>query len=148
LQDQIPPPAPPVKTELVREVAGVVRRRGRVLLVQRPSRGRWANMWEFPHGTWKKGQAAEDAVLVLLRDECGIQTDVKDEILTLRHSVTRFRITISCFDVAWIGGQFRSEYYQAGRWLLPRAIQSYPVSVPQRQLAKALMSPVTQARLF
>src|SRR5207244_9568055 len=49
-QEEIPARTPrPAVTE-VSEAAVVVRRGEELLLVQRPAAGRWANLWEFPHG--------------------------------------------------------------------------------------------------
>ena len=50
LQDAIPARTPPPEPMEVREAAVVVRRGERVLLLQRPAEGRWASLWEFPHG--------------------------------------------------------------------------------------------------
>jgi A/G-specific adenine glycosylase len=48
LQDKIPVRSRVQTVQQVNEVAVVVRRRGRVLLVQRLATGRWAALWEFP----------------------------------------------------------------------------------------------------
>src|SRR5262249_48775617 len=57
LVEKIPKLSSPPKTVEVREVAVVVRHCNRVLLVQRPDHGRWAGMWEFPHGVVEKGES-------------------------------------------------------------------------------------------
>src|SRR5262245_53672998 len=63
LQESIPyrPAAP--QTVDVQEAAIVLRQGPRVLLVQRPERGRWARMWEFPHGELSEGETHEQAAL-------------------------------------------------------------------------------------
>ncbi len=53
MQETIPVRASRPEPVTVREVAVVVRQRGRVLLVRRPEQWRWSNMWEFPHGVVK-----------------------------------------------------------------------------------------------
>jgi 8-oxo-dGTP pyrophosphatase MutT (NUDIX family) len=50
LQETIPLRAAAPEVVNVREAGVVLRKAGQVLLVQRPGRGRWANLWEFPHG--------------------------------------------------------------------------------------------------
>jgi adenine-specific DNA glycosylase len=119
-------------------VAIVIRRGPRVLLVQRPSRGRWANMWEFPHG--EAGSARPEAAPRRLAAELtGIAADSLEELLTLRHSVTHHRITLTCFTARYKSGEFHSSFYTRGLWLFPAQLSAYPVSAPQRRLARMLV---------
>src|SRR5207249_959742 len=93
LQDAIPPAPRLPRIESVQEVAGVLLKGRRVLLVQRPSTGRWANMWEFPHEAFD-GEPCEKALATLLRERCGLKGKLKQEIMLLKHTVTRFRISV------------------------------------------------------
>jgi A/G-specific adenine glycosylase len=147
LQDAIPPAPRPPRIESVQEVAGVLVKGQRILLLKRPPTGRWANMWEFPHGPFDN-TSCERALETLLRERCGLKGEILQEIMLLKHSVTRFRISVTCFLVKWLSGRFRSDYYQSAKWLLPRELQAYPVSVPQRRLAKMLLSKTRQPNLF
>jgi A/G-specific adenine glycosylase len=147
LQEQVPArAAPPVPVD-VAEVAVVVRRGARVLLARRPRAGRWAGLWEFPRDALRQGETHEQAALRVLRERVGVQADLGPELLTVRHGVTRFRITLVCLEGRWRRGTFCSEFYVDGRWLRPEELQEYPVSVPQRRLAQALVNG-RQSRLF
>jgi A/G-specific adenine glycosylase len=147
-QDEIPARAPPPVPTEVHEAAVVIRRGPDVLLVQRPaSAKRWANLWEFPHGPLGGGESHE-AAAVRLAHEAGLDVTVGPELLTLRHGVTRFRITMSCFEADYGGGGFRSDFYRQGRWLEPARLPEFPVSAPQRRLARALLAPARQRTLF
>src|SRR5207237_468362 len=64
----------------VREVAIVVRRAGRVLLVQRPKRGRWAGMWEFPRGPVKSKESCETAASRLLPELTDLHVQLGNEL--------------------------------------------------------------------
>lgn len=149
LQDVIPPKAArPAVTE-VREVAVVVRRGQRVLFARRPAdAARWANMWEFPHGELEPGESFEAAAERLTGPLTGLTADLGPELLTVRHGVTRFRITLVCLEADYRDGTFRSEFYDRGLWLRPAELAGYPVSVPQRRLARAVAGAVRQRRLF
>jgi A/G-specific adenine glycosylase len=134
LQETIPaPPTRPAVVE-VRELALVVKRGPRVLLVKRPGQGRWANMWEFPHGP------AED-VGQLSRELTGMSIRPAEELMTLRHGVTHHRITMTCFVAPYRSGTFRSSFYVGSAWLLPAQLADYPVSTPQRKLATRIARP-------
>jgi A/G-specific adenine glycosylase len=133
---------------LVEEAAVVLRRGEEVLLAQRPERGRWANLWEFPHGPLEDGESHEAAAARLLRQLTGLRADLGGELLTLRHGITRYRITLVCFEAAYRAGRFRSPFYRQGVWVAPDRLPTYPVSVPQRRLAEALAAGPRQRRLF
>jgi A/G-specific adenine glycosylase len=139
LQAAIPPRASVPKSVAVQEVAGVVRRGPRVLLVRRPSEGRWGGLWEFPHGPLQSGEGHGEAVVRILAEQTGITARPGAELMTIRHGVTRFRITLVCLEARWQAGRFRSSFYQEGRWLLPTQLADYPLSAPQRRLVRVLL---------
>jgi A/G-specific adenine glycosylase len=130
-------------------VAIAVRRGPRVLLARRPADAtRWANMWEFPHGELEPGESHEAAAERLLGSLTGLSADIGPELLTVRHGVTRFRITLVCLAAEYRGGTFRSAFFHRGLWLRPAELAAYPVSVAQRRLARAVAAPMHQRRLF
>ena len=138
LQEKIPLPAAKPAPVEVHEVAVVVRRARKVLLVQRPDQGRWSRMWEFPHGDVGKREKQEAAARRVLLELTGLKADLIGAIQTLRHSVTHHRITLTCFTARHRSGRFRSSFYTAARWVTAYELHGYPVSVPQRKLTKEL----------
>jgi A/G-specific adenine glycosylase len=137
-QEEIPARTPrPAVTE-VSEAAVVVRRDGRRLLVQRPPTGRWANMWEFPHGPRTDGETPAAAAVRLAAELTGLDVRFGRELRTLRHGVTRYRITLACVEAEHVGGDFGSAFYVQGRWLADADLAAYPVSAPQRRLIRTL----------
>ena len=148
LQEEIPArPAPP-RIEEVREAAAVVRRGRSVLLVQRPEPGRWAGMWEFPHGPLGDGETHEEALARLLPALTGLSANLGPELATIRHGITRFRITLVCFEAQYRSGKFHSSFYRQGRWVAPAELERYPFSVPQRRLATIFLDANRQRHLF
>ncbi len=131
----------PAVTE-VRESAVVVRRADQVLLVQRPGSGRWANLWEFPHGPLQDGETHDSAALRLLTELTGVKARLGLELQTIRHGVTRYRISLVCFGAEHAAGEFSSSFYQQGLWLNPAELARYPVSAPQRRLAGSVAQAV------
>lgn len=148
IQERLPTRAAALPTVEVSEAAVVVRRSARVFLVQRPDdAGRWASMWEFPHGPLSAGETHEAAAQRILSELIGLRADLGPELLTVRHAVTRFHITMVCFEARYRGGRFRSAFYQQGGWVPVARLPEYPVSTPQRRLARALAS-ARQRQLF
>jgi A/G-specific adenine glycosylase len=147
-QESIPARTPSPEIVRVREAAVVLRRGSEVLLVQRPHGGRWAKMWEFPHGPLQEGETEETAAARILHELTGLHGKLGSELLAIRHAVTRHRIALTCFDAEYAGGEFHSDFYVEARWLSLADLVAYPVSSPQRRLARFLLSPSRQPRLF
>jgi A/G-specific adenine glycosylase len=141
LQETLPLRPRPAAIVEVREAAVVVRRGPEVFLVQRPAEGRWGGMWEFPHGPLETDETHEAGAVRLLSQLTGLRAQLGPELLTVRHGVTRFRITLVCFEAAFAGGRFRSTFYQQGIWVDPGRLAAFPVSSPQRRLARSLGEP-------
>jgi A/G-specific adenine glycosylase len=148
IEEEIPlRPAGP-EAVVVQEAAVVVRRGRRLLLAQRPAEGRWASLWEFPHTTLEPRETHDAAAARLVAELIGIQADIGSELLTLRHSVTHYRITLVCFEGRYRSGRFRSPFYCQGKWVEANQLDAYPVSSPQRRLARGLTQQARQQQLF
>jgi A/G-specific adenine glycosylase len=137
-QETIPWRNKAVKTTTVEEVAVVVQKNDRLLLVQRPDNGRWAKMWEFPHHELELLESHEAGAQRLLR-ELGLKGKSAEEIATIRHTITRFSITMTCILVRHQNGQVNAAKYHATDWVRLDELASYPLSVPQRRLARRLL---------
>jgi A/G-specific adenine glycosylase len=122
----------------VHEVAVVVRRGARVLLVRRTDVGRWPGLWEFPHGPVAPHETPAEAAARLARQLAGVTVEPGRELLNLQHGLTHHRITLSCLEARYLRGPFRSRCYQRGAWPRPEQLQNYPLSSPQRRLARAV----------
>lgn len=139
IQDKIPLARPKAAVESVEEVASIVRKGTRILLCQRrPDSGRWQNMWEVPHGTLREGEDPLAAAVRLARELTGLDVEPRDQVLTLQHTITRYRIKLVCVECQWRGGRFASSLYSTSEWLASGDLDRHPVSSPQRQLMKFL----------
>lgn len=134
---ELPLRARPMDVVNVDEVAVIVRKKNRLLLVQRPEGGRWEKMWEFPHHPREKTETPESAAARLLA-ALGIEGAVGSEVATIRHSVTRFRITMVCLEVRKLRGAVDATVFPNTAWVAPDDLHDYPLSTPQRRLARLL----------
>lgn len=149
LQAVIPPKKKPLAITEVSEVGVVVRDGGTVLLCQRPAdAGRWQNMWEVPHAPRADGEDVTAAAVRVAKELTGFDIEPGAEVLTVRHGVTRYAITLVCVEAGRAGGTFAPGAYAAAKWLVPAELAAYPVSAPQRKLMTALADPNRQPRLF
>jgi A/G-specific adenine glycosylase len=139
LQKRLPRKAAQPRTTQVREAAVVIRRDERVLLAQRPHDApRWADLWEVPHGELRAAESPDAGAVRIMRELTGLRAALGERSITIRHGVTRFAITMTCFAARHTGGRFRSSFYSRGVWVRPEALGNYPLSASQRRLAQRL----------
>ncbi|MCS6864903.1 MAG: NUDIX domain-containing protein [Gemmataceae bacterium] len=149
LQDQIPPKKNPPPITAVTEVGVIIWKKGRLLLCQRPSTApRWPNLWEVPHAEKRPEEDAPTAAVRIAQQLTGYRIEPLTELITLKHGVTRFAITLVGFEAQYTSGRFRRGPYAQAQWVQPHAWTDYPVSSPQRKLLTALVNSCRQRRLF
>src|SRR6185369_7758786 len=111
----------------------------KVFLAQRPNDAdRWAGMWEFPRGELCADETHEVAARRLLSHLTGLRAKLGPELVTVRHGVTRYRITLTALEATYTQGTFASPFYSRGLWLTAAALSEYPVGTAQRRLADAV----------
>jgi A/G-specific adenine glycosylase len=103
LQDRIPRPRPRPRVEQVAEALVVIRRRGKVLLVRHGENGRWGRLWDFirlplppTRSVSEAGRLAEIRRQITRRTGFFVPRCVP--VTMISHTVTRFRITLFCFE--------------------------------------------------
>jgi A/G-specific adenine glycosylase len=121
----------------VHEAALVVRRRGRVLLLRWPEGRRWAGLWDFPRFPLADAsQTGIDRELAEnVRTLTGVTVAPGRHITTLTHGVTRFRITLDCYEAEYVSVDKRAATLLETRWLRPAELVDYPLSSTGRKLA-------------
>ena len=138
LQEAIPVRGKRPARVQVDEVAVVVERGERLLLVRRPEHGRWAGMWEFPHHECEALEPAPAAAERLLTT-LGLRGEIYGELATIRHAVTRFQITLTCLRVRWHAGTCTGGDYPEARWVAAADLRDFPISTPHRRLIARLV---------
>lgn len=137
-QQEIPRPASRPEITSVTDATVAIHHRGKFLLRQRTAEERWAGLWDFP-----RCEVADAAVETILTDHVRAQTGITitlgEEIATLKHSVTRYRITLRCFVATVASGRLSTS--TTLRWVPPADFDQYPLSVTGRKFAQRLSAP-------
>ncbi len=114
-----------------RFVAAVIERDGRVLVRQRPAGVVNARLWEFPN-VEITASADGAAMIAALERELGCELAALEPLCTIRHSITRYRITLEAFRGGVNGARLRMD---AGEWRSPREIAQLPFTSAHRRVA-------------
>jgi A/G-specific adenine glycosylase len=113
-----------------------------VLLIQWPEGRRWAGLWDFPRFVVQAETEIRCALVDNVRRMTGVTISPGEHRKTLRHGVTRFRITLDCYDAQYESHNGGGAENLVQKWVRPTELQHYPLSSTGRKLA-ALLRPVT-----
>jgi len=141
-QHQIPRQATKPPAEVIAEVCVALHRNGKLLLVRRPEGGRWAGLWDFPRFALPAGQSPTARAVLALREQCGVAADDARHVGSIKHVVTRFRITLHCVTAQWRAGTPRGTAEHA--WVDPGGLEPWPMPVSARRFAALLGAPRTR----
>ena len=137
LQEQIP--VPPQRTQYtpVNEIAVVVTRKKQILLRQCADDERWAGLWDFPRFV-ASGKSTAQSIRKNVQELTGIVVIPGSKLTTIKHGVTRYRITLDCFSAAHNGGRLKRNAQCV--WTSTDKLSDYALSVTGRKIAKLLQS--------
>ncbi len=142
--ERLAPTTKKLKFTDAREAAVVVRKGAMVLLRQCGPDERWAGLWDFPRfAIDAEGPLfAKDELRDKVRGQTGVACDPGALITTIKHGVTRFRITLECYEATYKSGRLNG----ATKWVRPADLTELPLSATGRKLAKLLQFTTKERR--
>lgn len=126
LPDKVPRKARPH----LHVTAGLIRRRGALLIAQRPPGGMLAGLWEFPGGKLEPDESLSDCLRREIHEELDITIDVEEQVACVDHEFTHLSITLHAFAARYRSGRPRAlgcsdfawiDVARLGDYALPRA---------------------------
>ncbi len=144
LVEKIPRPAIQKKYEDVTEVAAIIRRGDRVLLRQCQPGERWAGLWDFPRFAVDSAGAngnLDQQIVSQVRGLVGLNIKVGQHMATLKHGVTRFRITLHCYEAKLNARSRQTGNLTADgevRWVKIDSLDEYALNTTGRKISLLL----------
>ncbi|HEY2837624.1 MAG TPA: A/G-specific adenine glycosylase [Pirellulales bacterium] len=136
--ESIPASRRPAQITAVREAALLVRRGRRVLLVRREAGERWAGLWDFPRYPVEPIEKSAQSVVAQLTEcvarDVGAQIRVGNLLTTIKHSVTRYRIMLDCYEATHVARAEEAGSRRTMAWVAPQELAEYPLSTTGRKL--------------
>ena len=144
LQDRIPRMPAKAASEAVHEAAVIVCRKNTVLVRRRQAGERWAGLWDFLRFPLvaRRGAALGQELLAKVQLHSGLAIEPPERIATIKHGVTRFRITLDCFAAQLSGEKNKKIKLAAGewRWIRLDELEPLPLSMTGRKLSRLLLA--------
>jgi len=102
--------------------------------------GRWGGLWDFPRfalASPGEGDTAK-ALIAGVDSLTGVLVRPLRQLTMLKHSVTRFRITLECHLTEYVSRRAASGAAAEVAWVTPAELDAYPLSVSGRKLGRIL----------
>jgi len=129
------------KPTQVHMVAAVVARGERVLVTKLlPNAPRWAGMWLFPHAEVRAHETPEQAVKRAAAESVGLEAEPSGIVCVVRHTVTRFRITLDAYRARATRGAPRALGVAECAWLSPGELPDIAMPKAHRTIAARLLT--------
>ncbi len=119
-------------------VAAVIRRRGRVLIAKRPSKGLLGGLWEFPGGEMLPDELHADALYRLLLDQLGVAVATGRALVHTDHAYSHFRVTLHGYACRILRGSPGIIFYSEYKWVEPAELSAYAFPKVQHPLLEAV----------
>jgi len=134
----------------VTEIAVVIRRGQSVLLRHCQPGERWTGLWDFPRFATFSGRngSIHAEIAATVRELVGLTVAAKGLLTTIKHGVTRYRITLHAYEAEPLpapGSASRIKAHQA-RWVRIDALPQYPLSTTGRKISRLLATGASTRR--
>jgi len=139
MQDQLPAQRARKKLPHYDIAVGIIWKRGKILIAQRPAEKLLGGLWEFPGGHREKNESLAACVAREVREELGIEIAVGEEIATVEHAYSHFKITLHAFQCRWVRGRPRALGCAAWKWVAPRDLAQYAFPAANRKVIARLV---------
>lgn len=110
----------------------------RMLIALRPDDAMLGGLWEFPGGKQKKEESIENTVQRELKEELGVEVNVNDKFMQLKHAYSHFKITLHAYWCTIESGTPAPNSSNGLKWVSLEEIAEYPFPKANKVLIEKL----------
>lgn len=118
--------------------AGLVFRKGKLLITQRPPAAHLGGLWEFPGGKRKPGESFKHCLVRELREELGIEVEVGRRVERVTHAYPDKTVCLDFFHCRWRAHEPRPLGCPAFRWIGREQLKKYAFPEADARLVRRL----------
>ena len=119
-------------------VAVIWNERHQILIDRRKQEGLLGGLWEFPGGKIEPDESVEDCIRREIQEELGIQVAVGDQLTTVTHTYSHFKVTLNVHHCNHLSGEPRPIECDEIRWVTMDTIEEYPFPKANIHIIEAL----------
>ena len=139
-QNLYPPRKQKTPSTKIEVSAAVIFRRNRIYIQKRKAGGLMGGLWEFPGGKFESGESAEQCLSREIKEEMGVTLHIDEKFMTVKHSYTRFRVTLHVFLCRIQSGRISPNQCEEWEWVKREELDSYPFPAANVKIIKSLVN--------
>ncbi|MCC5940287.1 MAG: A/G-specific adenine glycosylase [Balneolaceae bacterium] len=109
-----------------------------LLIALRPEESMLGGLWEFPGGKKKKGETLTETVSRELNEELGVEVEVFEKFMDLKHAYSHFKITLYAYWCKIVQGNPEPKSSQEILWVKLNEIDQFPFPKANKTLITGL----------
>ena len=109
--------------KLISLVAAIIIHENKIFATQR-GYGEFKDGWEFPGGKIEPGETPQEALVREIKEELGIEIEVKDFLETVEYDYPKFHLSMDCFFCTIRSGELVLKEHEAAKWLTAETLES------------------------
>lgn len=125
-QNLYPPRKQSIPSTKITVSAGVIIRNKKVYIQKRKFGGLMGGLWEFPGGKFEPGESPEQCLQREIKEELGVTIHIDKKLMVVKHSYTRFRVTLHVFLCRVSPGRLSPTECEEWKWVKPEELNTYP----------------------
>lgn len=119
-------------------VAVIWNDQNQILIDRRKQEGLLGGLWEFPGGKIEPNESVENCIRREIQEELGIQVDVGDQLTTVTHTYSHFKVTLNVHHCTHLSGEPQPIECDEIRWVTMENIEEYPFPKANIHIIEAL----------
>ncbi len=133
-----PPSKPKTMSKKIEVSAGVIWRGGKVYIQQRLKDGLMADLWEFPGGKIESKESPEECLNREIHEELGVEIQIQAKLMTIKHSYTKFRVTLHVYKCRLLKGKIKAVSCQQWKWVDPSLLPQFTFPAANKRIVDLL----------
>ena len=120
----------------IEAVIGIIKKDHRFLIQKRPSKGLFADLWEFPGGKIHSGETLQQALRREIKEELDSTATSLEYLTCVQHTYTQFQVTLHAFECRL--EQEPAVNKNSLRWVTLAGVQNYPLPSGSAKIVRFL----------
>ena len=108
--------------------AAVIEKDGKILIARRKGEDALGGKWEFPGGKLEPGETPEECLKRELREELGIETEVKAFLCSSSFAYRHIAVELLAYKTVYVSGEITLHEHDRVEWIPPEALDEYDFS--------------------
>ncbi|GAW90966.1 8-oxo-dGTP diphosphatase MutT [Calderihabitans maritimus] len=118
--------------------AALIKANGKILIAQRPAGSYMGLKWEFPGGKVEEGEHPQEALRRELREELGIEVEVRDIFEVVSHKYKDRHILLLCYQCRLLSRNVTPREGQSYRWVTKEELDNYEFTEADKPIVNKL----------